>query len=125
MKTLTIKTDSERGAPMPGHFGLPRQSRLLVAGSNNMAGWGLGGWTEEGVGRLTHGADVVKGPQAYTFPMAAVIDNHGGTGAELAREREAGTLYEAADGDVVILPGASYKIGVCKRGYVSLERIMS
>ena len=101
---------------------MPYGSRLLVEGSNNSSGWVIGGWTKEGTGRIEMGGPVVNGPHAFIFGSATVIASNPnlGTRAELERAKAKNELYEAKDGDKVVLPSGTYEILIDRRKYVRL-----
>ena len=56
------------------------------------------------------GATILPGPYAATFPLAVVIDNYGGTGAEAKRNREAGLEFDVVEGDLIELDGMTWVI---------------
>ncbi len=92
-----------------------------IAGSENSAGYGFGGWDASGSGRIIFGGPIVQGHHAFLFGLASVIDNHGGTCRE-HREAEAdGRLFNAESGDVVSINGAEYALSLCSRGYPKLS----
>lgn len=55
-----------------------------------------------------------EGPWAYVFGLASVIDNAGGTGAEIARNRAAGVELHAEVGDLLEIEGVVYRIDLPK-----------
>lgn len=119
-KTYTPATE-----PSPygekGYFAMLYGARLLVEGSNNPSGWRIGGWTKDGEGRKVDGGLIEAGLYAFAFGLCTVIDNHGGTGAEIDRARRKGLLIEARPGDKLKLPGGVYRIVLCPRRYVLLS----
>lgn len=114
LKTV-FETEAWRG---PGHYAMPYKGRVLVEGSNNASGWGYGGWTAEGKGRAVDQGPLVQGPYAFAFGLCTVIDNHGGTAAEIEQAKAEGRLYHLKAGDNVEIAGTVYKVVLCKRGYV-------
>lgn len=89
---------------------VPKVTRLIVSGVRNSAGFMVGYISAGELARKVSFGPMVPGPWAYAFPLASVIDNHGGTGADIARERSAGTVVYAALGDVVSVEGLEYVI---------------
>lgn len=77
-------------------------ARLQIEGAENgFAGYGFGMIPAGRSGRKeTHGP-LVPGPWAYAFGLCAVIDNHGGTGADGARGRVEGTCFTVKPGDLL------------------------
>ena len=71
-------------------------------------------------GRQVDGGPLVPGPWAFVYELASVIDNHGGTGAEAARMRAAGTEHDLVPGDVIRFDDREYKIAIDPRGFVQL-----
>lgn len=103
----------------PGHF--RSEAIVCVAGSENgPAGYSLGGWTAEGRGRLTFGADRVPGPHAYLAGNATVIDMCGGTARARENASGAGLLFHVAEGDEIEAGGLLFRVGVDRRGYPTL-----
>ena len=103
----------------PAHF--RSDAIILVEGATRAGGpggWGLGGWTAEGEGRLVFRGPMIQGPVAYLFGRAGVIDNHGGTAGEHRR----GHLVHLAPGDRVSVAGTVYTVSLCPRGYPKLTR---
>ena len=66
---------------------------------------------------------MVKGPVAYIYGLAGVIDNHGGTGAEHARAADNGLLFDVSEGDTLVIEGTEYTLTLCKRGYPKLASL--
>jgi hypothetical protein len=52
----------------------------------------------------------LPGPYAYLVTLPVVIDNHGGSGAEAARNRAAGTEHDAQPGDRISIDGHTWTI---------------
>ena len=80
----------------------------------------VGGVPRGASGRQVDGGPLVPGPWAYVYELASVIDNHGGTGAESAAMRAAGTEHDLVPGDVIRFDDREYKIAVDARGFVQL-----
>jgi hypothetical protein len=53
-----------------------------------------------------------QGRDAFLYGLSSVIDNHGGTGAEMQRLRSRGLVVEARDGDHLLLITGSAALGV-------------
>jgi len=110
----------------PGHF--KSQATLLIAGSSRAGGpggWFVGGWTAEGEGRTETGGPMIVGPYAYVGGRCSVIDNHGGTGADLKRADEDSLLFRCAEGDTLVLHDTSYTLDLNPRGYPHLTPIQA
>ncbi len=88
-------------------------------------GFGVGGWTAEGKGRLVTGGPEVQGPHGFIFGLCGVIDNHGGTAAIRERKRAQGLLIEAKAGDILEMHGDRFEIKVDAHGYPRLEVVES
>ncbi len=116
---LTLTTGTGRDE---GHFEA-KGIIFRVAGSNNVAGWGFGGWDESGEGREVMHGPMVKGPIAYLFGLAGVICNNGGTGAIHAEAEADGRLLDVAAGDVISVNGIDFVVSVCPRGYVYAKTV--
>jgi len=84
-------------------------TRVKVAGYS-VSAFAVGCVREGESGRQEHQGPLVPGPWAYAFPLCSVIDNYGGTGAEIARERAAGNVIDAKLGDVLVVDGRGYVI---------------
>ncbi len=87
-----------------------RGTRLLVAGSGNYAGFSVCYCPKGSSARRVYKGPLVPGPFCDTFACASVMDNHGGTGAELAREDAAGNLLNLQMGDLVRVGDEIYSI---------------
>jgi len=124
MTTHTIPTTTRSTDPDNYEFGHFKSAAILrIAGSSRAGGpggWGIGGWNEDGEGRLVFEGPMVKGPVAYAFGLAGVIDNHGGTGAEHARAADNGLLFDVSEGDTLVIDGTEYTLTLNRRGYPSL-----
>lgn len=76
--------------------------RLQVIGAENgLPGYGI----------------LVTSGKAATYGRAGVIDNHGGTAADVRAERERGLLIYADAGDVLVLDGLAFTLTLDRRGY--------
>ena len=60
--------------------------------------------------RKEFGGPMVPGPWAYTYGLCSVIDNHGGTGAEIAKAKDEGRGLEVKDGDLLRVAGHVYTV---------------
>lgn len=89
-------------------------TRFTLKGSRSWSGVGYVAEGESGV--QVHGGPMVPGPWAYGFPLCHVLDNHGGTGAEQQRLREAGLLLELEGGELVEIDGTLYQAVIERRG---------
>lgn len=91
---------------------LSAQVRLLVKGSRWTPGFQLGYCPPTATCRRTTGGPVLPGPYAYSYGVPAVIDNHGGTRAEIDQAKANGTLIEAEAGDYIEIQGVTFVLGV-------------
>lgn len=64
----------------------------------------------DGLSRREYQGPILPGPYASTFPLGVVIDNHGGSGAESRKLREAGLEFDVAEGDEFELDGMRWTI---------------
>jgi len=94
--------------------------RVKGARATSSGRYRVGGVPRGASGRQVDGGPLVPGPWAYVYELAGVIDNHGGTGAESACMRAAGTEHDLVRGDVIRFDDREYKITVDTRGYVQL-----
>lgn len=108
-----------------GHF--TTDAIIVLEGGSRAGGpggWGFGGWTSEGVGRKVTGGELVAGPHAYLFGLAAVIDNHGGTARERREKDAEGLLFRVKDGDTIEAEGTKFLVTVDRRrGYPKLSPV--
>jgi len=94
-------------------------------GSRTPRRYGIGGVPRGDSGRQEHGGPLVPGPWAFVFELGSTIDNAGGTGAEIQRNRAAGIEHDVQHGDFVRFDGCLYEINVATgyRGDVTLEPV--
>ncbi len=119
-KTLVLPVDSH---PYPNTV---RTSHVLrIPGTQS----GCGRWAVAGVPRGASGnkekrdgtTERVPGPWAFAVQLGATMSDDGrGTGYEMARKLAEGTEHIASHGDIVEFDGCTYRVEVCKRGYVTL-----
>lgn len=108
--------------PIPGAS--YHDNRLIVDGFTTT--FGIGHVPEGESGRKQSHGCLVPGPWAFVYGLATVIDNRGGTAADIARQRREGKLVEAKLGDILIVAGHEYRIepandfGRPSRTYVDL-----
>lgn len=103
-----MTTHDLRGVPTEDRYGdsVVVNARLVIAGAHNgSTGYGLLVVPEGREGRREFGGPMVPGPWAAAFGLAGVIDNYGGTGAEIAREKAEGRYFAVEPGDRLLLPG--------------------
>ena len=78
-------------------------------------------WTPaDGRSRREFQGPVLPGPYAAPFGLATVIDNYGGTGAEIRRSEAAGLEYLVEAGDRVRIDGYLYTVRI-GGGYLYLD----
>jgi hypothetical protein len=98
--------------------------RVVVAGAENAAGYGIGMIPAGHEARQEYAGPMIPGPWAFVYGLAGVIDNHGGTGAEMARETAAGSLFHVEAGDTLILSDdLMVRVDVDARRYPSLTNV--
>lgn len=95
---------------------------VLVTGQN-AAGFGLGFVPEGFQARQFQGGPLVPGPWAYAYPKAGVIDNFGGTGAELERAKSENRLYEVAVGDYLEINGVRFEVRAAPNRNIKLVKV--
>ena len=118
--TVSKTTTYHNGAT---HTQIRTEHKLVIRGAHqsSMNRWGVFAVPRGESGRQVDGGPLVPGPWAGLFQLAGVIDNHGGSAAESARDRAAGLEHPVAAGDVVVIDGCSYTVRVDRCGYASLE----
>lgn len=111
METTTLPTDEDhRYGETDRHTG---GDRVLVIDGRRFA-YALVG--PLGECRRTFGGPVEPGPYLFAVARAIVIDNHGGTAAEMQRLRETGRVFHVEHGDHVDVNGATYVVNVDRYG---------
>jgi len=105
-----------------GHPSTRYHARLIIAGAENgLAGYGVVVIPAGSSARQVQGGPLVPGPWAATFGLCTVIDNAGGTGAEVARETARGDAIRVAAGDTVRLTDAvTVRVTIGRREYPDL-----
>ena len=79
-------------------------------------------WTPaDGCSRREFQGPILPGPYAAPFGLATVIDNYGGTGAEIRRNEAASLEYLVEAGDQVRIDGYLYTVRI-SGGYLYLDR---
>ena len=107
-----------------GHF--KSDAILRIAGAcsaGGPGGWSVGGWTEEGTGRLVFQGPLEQGPQGFVYGLAGVIDTRGGTAREHRDADAKGLLFDVEDGDELEMAGTVYKLTIDRRGYPHLAQV--
>lgn len=112
MKTVNVTSYNKygpstlpEGVPNAGGTMSSRQSDHTLVYNGKRLGIGYSEadtWVNRGPGM---GRKFITTPEAYAFGLCTVIDNYGGTGAEAARNRAAGTEHDVEIGDYVIFDG--------------------
>lgn len=122
MTTHTIPVSTKQNADRYDHGHHVSGATILVAGSNNRAGWGLSSWGSEGFGRIVFQGPRVQGPHASLFGKCSVMaaDPAMSTGGELRRLDAEGLLFRVESGDILDIDGTRYTVGLCRRGYPTL-----
>jgi hypothetical protein len=100
-----------------------QRTRLIVHGSGHAAGFGLGYHGPDTKSRRYQGGPLEKGPYAYAFGHASVIDDRGGTRAELERSKAAGSLVECCLGDELEIDGNVFKIAAAPNNNIRLDLV--
>jgi hypothetical protein len=91
--------------------------RLFVKGARNVVGFGVGYVPRGDSARQEFEGEMVPGPWLYSYGKPAIIDMHGGSRAEIDREKAAGAVIEAEPGDRLIVEGDAYRIGFLPGGH--------
>ena len=84
--------------------------------SRNMISW----TPADGCSRRVYQGPVLPGPYAAPFELATVIDNDGGTGAEIRRNEAAGLEHLVETGDLVRIDGYLHFIRI-SQGHLYLD----
>lgn len=84
--------------------------------SRNMISW----TPADGCSRRVYQGPVLPGPYAAPFELATVIDNDGGTGAEIRRNEAAGLEHLVEDGDLVRIDGYLHFVRI-SQGHLYLD----
>jgi hypothetical protein len=70
-------------------------------------------WTPaDGLSRREFQGPILPGPYAAPFELSTVIDNDGGTGAEIRRNEAAGLEHLVEDGDLVRIDGYIHTVSI-------------
>jgi hypothetical protein len=78
-------------------------------------------WTPaDGCSRRVYQGPVLPGPYAAPFELATVIDNDGGTGAEIRRNEAAGLEHFVEEGDLVRIDGYLHTVRI-SQGHLYLD----
>ncbi|MEQ7008385.1 hypothetical protein ABN028_19610 [Actinopolymorpha sp. B17G11] len=107
MHTITLVPDRYNKV---GRWDSPNVIRTYSAYQGHTVRLAIGYVDANGTCRRKAGRPMEPGPYVYTFPMASVIDNHGGTGAESARNKAAGLEWDAEPGDEFLIDGVVYRL---------------
>lgn len=105
-------TSNERG------LGLKTDHVLVTPNGNRLAVLAMPRGQEA---RREFDGAMIPGPWADTFGKCTVIDNHGGTGVEMARLDEAGKVHHVQTGDLLSIDGNTYRVRVFGRDHIRLE----
>ena len=80
-------------------------------------------WTPaDGCSRREFQGPILPGPYAAPFGLATVIDNYGGTGAEIRRNEAAGLEHLVEEGDLVRIDGYTHTVRI-SGGYLYLDLV--
>lgn len=77
--------------------------RILVRDSDWFPGFGICGSDSDLWNNLGEGLGTAPGPNLWGYGQAGVIDTHGGTPAEIERERAKGLIIECSIGDLFVV----------------------
>jgi hypothetical protein len=106
--TTTTALDITPGRYRKGEYDSPNVLRVYSAYARSHVRLGIGYISPDGEGRQVFQGPMVPGPWAYTYPLAVVIDNYGGTAAEAAANKAAGLERDAKVGDRFQLDGRTW-----------------
>lgn len=107
MAKITVKLTPSRYTE-DGADSWTAETRITVNGT--LTRFGLGYVGPRGVCRREYQGPILAGPYAYAYGLAAVIDYHGGTGAERARNIDAGLEFDLNVGDFLEFNGEEFRI---------------
>ena len=111
-RTIVAKLSTEPN--FAGQIARKVLTKLTIKGSYSWSGIGYVAKGE--TGRKEFNGPLVAGPWAYGFALCHVIDNHGGTGAEMDRLREQGLLHEVEGGERIRVAGTLYQVRIQRSG---------
>lgn len=117
----TFKIERMRPLSSPDDPSIMFEGRMMVKGARNFVGYRVGFCRRGYSARQIDSGPLVPGPWAFTFGCAAILDNHGGSRAEMDGERANGLLIEATPGDVLTYDGESYRIEFHPQGREWIE----
>lgn len=89
--------------------------RIMVRGQSGV-GFALGYVPPTASARKVTGGPLVSGPWCYAVGLCAVIDNYGGSRAEIDQSRARGSLIECEAGDLLEIDGNRYSITFARNG---------
>lgn len=99
------------GVPNAGGVMSSRSSEHVIVYGGKRFGVGYSEadtWVNRGEGM---GRKFITEPEGYSFGLSVCIDNYGGTGAEAARNRAAGTEHDVEDGDLIVFDtGVTFEV---------------
>lgn len=97
---------------------------IMIGNRGRSLDWHMIGFCgPESVTRRVHQGPLLKGVYAYAFAKGVVIDNHGGSGRELAEARGAGKVVDASIGDVLVMRGYPFVIESERNDNIKLTRM--
>lgn len=121
MKTITTRPDLYSDG-LKTEVVLVVNEKSRIGGGNVPTRYGVGGVAKGQKGRKEFGGPMIAGPWHYVFGLCTVIDNYGGTGAEMAEKRAANLVVEVELGEVILIDGIKYVIESTFNGVSKIEK---
>lgn len=119
--TVTVSEFDSSHVIRENPYGDDKTVRLMVVGQRGV-GFGIGAVDEDLHRNLGPGLPTAPGPHVYAYGLSAVLDNHGGTRAEIAQARANGLLIQAEVGDMLEVDGNLWSIGWYMADRVTADR---
>lgn len=116
---IKIKTVLVKNADYPVSDTL--RSDIILKNMHSYDRYAVGGVPKGRSGRKENGGPLVPGPWHYMFGLCTVIDNYGGTGAEMAKARAENRVYDIEPGTKLEIDGLKYVIEKSWNGVLVLR----
>lgn len=123
--TATI-TEIPMALEDPSEYGDPKYRGMKtdhVLVTPNGTRKGVGAVPAGSHGRKVMHGELIPGPWAYTYGLATVLDNHGGTGAEMRRLAAEDKVHHVEDGTRLHIDGVLYRVEVVRHDYITLHEV--
>ena len=113
MSTVTLNVDPDRYGKTGWYEGGRDRVIVIPGAANERNGYGF--VSPEGESRRVSGGPILPGPHLYAYGLATVIDNFGGTGAEMRRLEAEGGVTTLTEGDTVEVMGHTFVLRMERR----------